>query len=322
MEGGGGGSVRDSLRERHNLRLADPRLPARRIDPDRAAPQGDLAEDRRVDRHVRHRGGVRLLDRRTARPARPPGRGTPARRHALQLRERRRDPVRPEHPRRPALGLHGPRRHRGLDPDPPLLGRLHGWRRGLPALLRLPQLLRLLDAAAGPRRQLRPARRRLGLRRLRLLRADQLLVPARHRHRGRDEGVRDQRDRRHRPRLRRDPADQGARRLRLSRRVRAGARGLRLQRVDDRRDLPAAARRRLRQVGAAAAPHLAPRRDGGPDPRQRADPRGDDGHRGRLPDRPHSPALRARARRRPTSPPSSGSPRCWSRRRSPWSSPI
>ena len=51
--------------------------------------------------------------------------------------------------------------------------------RGLPPLLQLPQLLRLLDAAAGPRRQLRPADRRLGLRRLRLLRADQLLVPAR-----------------------------------------------------------------------------------------------------------------------------------------------
>ena len=51
-------------------------------------------------------------------------------------------------------------------------------RRGLPPLLQLPQLLRLLDAAAGPRRQLRPPDRRLGLRRLRLLRADQLLVPA------------------------------------------------------------------------------------------------------------------------------------------------
>ena len=57
--------------------------------------------------------------------------------------------------------------------------------RGLPPLLQLPQLLRLLDAAAGPRRQLRPADRRLGLRRLRLLRADQLLVPARRRRPGR-----------------------------------------------------------------------------------------------------------------------------------------
>ena len=71
--------------------------------------------------------------------------------------------------------------------------------RGLRPLLQLPQLLRLLDAAAGPGRQLRPADRRLGLRRLRLLRADQLLVPARHRDHGRDEGVRDQRRRRRRP---------------------------------------------------------------------------------------------------------------------------
>ena len=58
-----------------------------------------------------------------------------------------------------------------------------------------------------------------------------------------------------------------------------------IERVDDRRDLPAAARRRLRQVRAGAAPHLAAGRDGGPDAGQRADPRGDDGDRGRLPDR-------------------------------------
>ena len=48
------------------------------------------------------------------------------------------------------------------------------------------------------------------------------------------------------------------------------------------------ARRRGREVGAAAAPDLAPGRDGGPDAGQRADPRGDDGHRRRLPDRPHA----------------------------------
>ena len=54
------------------------------------------------------------------------------------------------------------------------------------------------------------------------------------------------------------------------------------------------ARRRGRQVGAAAAPHLAPGRDGGPDAGLRADPRGDDGHRRRLPDRARAPDLRAR----------------------------
>ena len=49
---------------------------------------------------------------------------------------------------------------------------------------------------------------------------------------------------------------------------------------------PAAAARRLRQVGAAAAAVLAARRDGGPDPGLGPDPRGDDGHRRGLPDRP------------------------------------
>ena len=58
---------------------------------------------------------------------------------------------------------------------------LHDLRPRLQPLLQLPQLLRLLDAAAGPGGQLRAADRRLGVRRLRLLRADQLLVPARDR---------------------------------------------------------------------------------------------------------------------------------------------
>ena len=48
------------------------------------------------------------------------------------------------------------------------------------------------------------------------------------------------------------------------------------------------ARRRGREVGADPAPHLAPRRDGGPDAGQRAHPRGDDGDGRRLPDRPHA----------------------------------
>ena len=63
--------------------------------------------------------------------------------------------------------------------------------------------------------------------------------------------------------------------------------------LEPRRARPA--RRRGREVGAAPAPHLAPGRDGGPDAGQRAHPRGDDGDRRRLPDRPHARALRARA---------------------------
>ena len=133
-------------------------------------------------------------------------------------RRRARHPAR--HPRRPAVGLHVPGGHRGLDPDPPLLARLHELRPRLRALLHLPQLLRLLDAAAGPRRQLRPPDRRLGVRRLRLLRADQLLVPARDRDQGRDEGVRDQRRRRHRPGARRLLRLPRARHLRLPGRLR------------------------------------------------------------------------------------------------------
>ena len=59
-----------------------------------------------------------------------------------------------------------------------------------------------------------------------------------------------------------------------------------------------AAGRRVRQVRAGAAAHLAPGRDGGPDAGLRPDPRGDDGDRGRLPDRAHAPAVRAGAGRR------------------------
>ena len=55
---------------------------------------------------------------------------------------------------------------------------------------------------------------------------------------------------------------------------------------------------RGRQVGADPAAHVAAGRDGGPDTRLRPDPRGDDGHGGRLPDLPHAPRS---SRPRPTS---------------------
>ncbi len=63
------------------------------------------------------------------------------------------------------------------------------------------------------------------------------------------------------------------------------------------RGLHPAARRRVREVRPDPAAHLAPRRDGRPDAGQRADPRGDDGHGRRLPDRAHAPAVRTRAGR-------------------------
>ncbi len=49
------------------------------------------------------------------------------------------------------------------------------------------------------------------------------------------------------------------------------------------------------QVGAGADPHVAPGRDGRADARLRAHPRGDDGHRGRLPDLSHTPDVRGRS---------------------------
>ena len=68
--------------------------------------------------------------------------------------------------------------------------------------------------------------------------------------------------------------------------------------VADGRDAHRArpARRRGREVGPAAAPHVAPRRDGGPDAGLRPHPRGDDGRRRRLPHLPHGADLRGGAR--------------------------
>ncbi len=223
-------------------------------------------------------------------PAR--GRAHPGR-LGLDLRRDRRLRGRPVDPRRPAVGLHVPGRDRRVVPDPRLLGRLHGVGPLLQAVLRLPQLLRLLDAAAGPGRELRPADRRLGVRRRGVLPADLLLVPPRDGDQGRHQGVRDQRRRRRRAGDRRLPALRRDRGARLRRRLRPGHHRVRPQRRPARRRLPAAARRRVREVGPAAAAHLAPGRDGGPDAGLLADPRRDDGHRGRLPDRAHAPAVRA-----------------------------
>ena len=85
-------------------------------------------------------------------------------------------------------------------------------------------------------------------------------------------------------------------------------------------------RRRVRQVGADPAVHVAAGRDGRPDARLRADPRRDDGHGRRLPGRALEPAVRGqpeaariigivavyRVRRGPTSRwCSATSRRCW-----------
>ena len=83
-------------------------------------PQRRLDRDRRDRARLRSSIGTlfALLDQ--------PGRGAPA--HRLALRLRHRPPARhpAERPGRPALGLHVPGGQRDLDPDPPLLGLLHG----------------------------------------------------------------------------------------------------------------------------------------------------------------------------------------------------
>jgi hypothetical protein len=63
------------------------------------------------------------------------------------------------------------------------------------------------------------------------------------------------------------------------------------------RDRPVPAAGRLRQVGPVPAAELARRRDGRPDPGVGADPRGDDGHRRRLPRRAQPRDLRRRPQR-------------------------
>src|SRR6185369_6244266 len=71
----------------------------------------------------------------------------------------------------------------------PLLDRLYGPRPGLLALLRLPQPLHVLDATAGPRRQLAGRVRGVGAGRTVQLSADWLLVPQALRRARRQEGL-------------------------------------------------------------------------------------------------------------------------------------
>ena len=170
---------------------------------DRAHLRGCCRGAPRLHRHAGDRALVRLRGRHLPRAAGPPARrsarSSPSVWDYARRGRGRRAAV---DPRRPAGVLHDARRPRRLDADPPLLGRLHGRRPRLRALLRVPELLRLLDAAAGPGGQLPAADRRLGVRRRRLVPADLLLVPAHDGDAGRHQGVRHQRRRRRRPRAR------------------------------------------------------------------------------------------------------------------------
>ena len=108
-------------------------------------------------------------------------------------------------PGRPAVGVHVPR-------GSGVSFLIHVYsvaymtqRPRLRALFRLPELLRLLDAAAGPGGELRDPDHRVGVRRRGVVPPDLVLVPAHDRGRGRHQGVRHQRDRRRRARDRRVP---------------------------------------------------------------------------------------------------------------------
>ena len=156
-----------------------------------------------------------VLDRRADQAAGPPGGGAPPRRQPLDLRLHGGLPRGHGDPDRPAVGVHVPRRERRVVPDPRLLGRLHDERPRLRALFRLPELLRLLDAAAGPGGELRDPDHRVGVRRRGLVSPDLVLVPAHDRSRGRHQGLRHQRDRRRGARDRGvpDPRQDGLARL-------------------------------------------------------------------------------------------------------------
>ena len=174
--------------------------------------------------------------------------------------------------------------HRGRVPHPRVLGRVHGSRPRLPAVLRVHEPVRVRDAAAGTGRQLLLPHRGLGVRGPGVVSADRLLVRAPHGGGRRQEGLRGQRDRRRGAGARGlpDPAPAGHARLR---------RGLRTGRPGGRAvghragHLPSAVRGRRRQERAGAAAHLAARRHGGPHAGQRADPRRHHGDSRRVPDR-------------------------------------
>ena len=252
---------------------------------------------RRLDRHGRDLPRLPGGARRAHLTPGPRGRPSPTRLLVVELREHGRRRRADVDPGGPAVGVHDPGRHRRLDDDSPLLGVLHGRGQGLRALLRLPQLLRVLDAAARLGGQLPAVDCGLGLRRRRLLPADLLLVPAHHCHTRWDQGVRDQRRRRRWARAGHLLPLQAHGHARLSQGIQGGPARVRKRRRRRRRRLPAAARGRVREVGPDPAAHVAARRDGGPDTRQRPDPRRHDGDRRRVPDREDAPLLRTGAGR-------------------------
>ena len=139
------------------------------------------------------------------------------------------------------------------------------------------------DADARARRQLPPALRRLGGRGPLLVPPDRVLIPERGRGAGRQEGL-------HRRTASATSASSS--RSSSSRAASAPSTSARSSRSPPptapvrtgtyRRSRSCCSSARLRQERADPALRVAARRDGGPDARLRADPRGDDGHGGRV----------------------------------------
>ncbi len=132
-----------------------------------------------------------LLGRDGAGPRHPPA--------AVHLDPGRPAPGRLRPAARPAVDVLRAADHRRRLADPHLLGRLHGRRPGPAPVFRLPQPVPGRDAAAGARRQLPGAVRRLGRRGPGVLPADRFLVPQAVGGHGGQEGVRGQPGRRRRP---------------------------------------------------------------------------------------------------------------------------
>ncbi len=197
------------------------RRPRRRPRRPRGPPRHPVQGRPHLGRSDRLRALVRLRPPRDRllvdRDARPP----PDRRDPLDLDpdgdERRlvRQPRllrRRRLPDRPALGPDARLRDVHRDPDPRLLGRVHGARRGVREVLRLPEPLHVRDADARPRGEPGDPLRRVGRRRPLLLPPHRLLLHEGLRRRRRQEGVRHEPDRRRRVpdgplRLRRDVRD-------------------------------------------------------------------------------------------------------------------
>ena len=276
---------------------------------DQTAGQGRGAQDSERG-HALALGG-RGAARENSRGLTAPGDG-PRRRCLPAIPAAGRLPHRRHPAGRSAYGRHAGHRHLHLDAGGDLFDRLHAGRSRLLAVLHLHRPVRVLDDHAGLGEQFRVALRVLGGGGPVQLPADRLLVREARRGRRRQEGVPGEPHRRRRLRPGHLPDLDDLRHARLPRRsFSAVGRGVRRRLAADG-DLPAVAAGGVRQERPVPAARLAARRDGRPHAGQRLDPRGHDGHGGRVPDRPLHAACSPR-RSMPSAPwPSSaGSPRCW-----------